>query len=183
MVPLVAVFVYLKASSKEAARSMGADCAQEPFRQRFCRAQDCGARFFLCRACDRGQCYCSAACRARAQAEQRRCARRRHQRSAAGRLDHRDRQRAYRRRLAERRHLQAQTAPLAEPPSISHSPLSDEENVTDHTSQASTVSGIVRLSAWRWPVSSQSCLAALDALVCRWCGRAGRWLNPFAHAG
>ncbi|MBP6822054.1 MAG: hypothetical protein KA368_10955 [Acidobacteria bacterium] len=48
-----------------------------------------------------------------------------------------------------RRNLQAQKAPLAEPPSISRSHLSNEENVTDHASQAAVVSGIVGLSAWR----------------------------------
>jgi len=167
-------------SFTEAARSMGADCAQEPFRQRFCRARGCGARFFLCRACDRGHCYCSAACRARTRAEQRRSARRRHQRSAPGRLDHRDRQRAYRRRLARRRHLQAASAELpVNPPD----PVSGQENVTDHPSQAALVSGIVRPPAWRWPAVAQSRLADFGALVCRWCGRVGRWLNPFAHAG
>ena len=159
---------------------MSADYAQEPFRQRFCRARDCGARFFLCRACDRGQGYCSAACRTRARAEQRRAAGQRHQRSAAGRLDHRDRQRAYRRRLARRRHT---PPPQDEPLPLPAIPSTETENVTDHTSQAAAISGIVRLSAWRWPVNAQSRLAALGALVCRWCGRIGHWLNPFAHAG
>jgi hypothetical protein len=59
----------------------------------------------------------------------------------------------------------------------------DPENVTDHPSQAALVSGIVRLPAWRWPAAAQSRLADFGALVCRWCGRVGRWLNPFAHAG
>lgn len=174
MVPLVAAFVY----SEEAARAMSLDCAPEPFRQRFCRAQGCGARFFLCRACDRGQCYCCAACRAQARTQQRRTARQRHQRSAAGRLDHRDRQRAYRRRLARRHHtLPPPTAPL-----LPAAP-SSAENVTDHTSQTAAPSGIVRTSAWRWPASAQPRLAALGVLICHWCGRVGRWLNPFAHAG
>jgi len=160
---------------------MGADCAQEPFRQRFCRSRDCGARFFLCRACDRGQGYCSAACRTRTRAEQRRLARRRHQRSAPGRLDHRDRQRAYRRRLATRRHLRP---PPTDLPANLPSPVSDQENVTDHPSQAAPVSGIVRSAAvWCWPALAQPRLAGLGALICRWCGRVGRWLNPFAHAG
>jgi hypothetical protein len=84
----------------------------EPFRQRFCRAAACGARFFVCRACDRGQCYCSTACRTQARTQQRREARQRQQRSLAGRLNHRDRQRAYRRRLAQRPHQPA-TPPAA----------------------------------------------------------------------
>ena len=47
--------------------------------------------------CDRGQRYCSVACRPQARLQQRRCANCRHQRSPEGRLDHRDRQREYRR--------------------------------------------------------------------------------------
>ena len=174
--PLVAAFVY----SQEAARAMSLDCAPEPFRQRFCRAQHCGARFFLCRACDRGQCYCCLACRAQARTQQRRAARQRHQRSPAGRLDHRDRQRAYRRRLAAR---QPPQTPPADAPPIAPGPTTDEENVTDHASQAATASGIVRTFAWRWPARSQPRLAAFGALVCHWCGRAGRWLNPFVQPG
>jgi len=68
-------------------------------RQRFCRAQACGALFYVCRSCDRGQRYCSERCRGKARREQRRAANRRHQDSREGRLDHRDRQREYRRRL------------------------------------------------------------------------------------
>ena len=73
---------------------------QVPFRQRFCRAQGCGSVFYVCRACDRGQRYCSERCRDKARREQRRAANRWHQRSVEGRLDHRDHQREYRRRLA-----------------------------------------------------------------------------------
>ena len=51
--------------------------------------------FYLCRHCDRGQRYCSARCREKSRRLQRREANRRHQRSPEGRLDHRDRQRAY----------------------------------------------------------------------------------------
>jgi hypothetical protein len=79
------------------------DAEQVPFRQRLCRGQWCGAVFYVCRSCDRGQRYCSERCRCKARREQRRAANRRHQRSEAGRLDHRDRQREYRLRLAARR--------------------------------------------------------------------------------
>jgi hypothetical protein len=72
-------------------------------RQRLCRAHACGAVFYVCRSCDRGQRYCSGRCRDKARREQRRAANRRHQRSAEGRLDHRDRQREYRRRLVQLR--------------------------------------------------------------------------------
>jgi len=71
-------------------------------RQRQCRAERCGAVFYLCRSCDRGQRYCSERCRGKSRREQRRAANRRHQRSDEGRLDHRDRQREYRLRLVER---------------------------------------------------------------------------------
>jgi hypothetical protein len=63
----------------------------------------CYAPFWICRPCDRGQQYCSSPCRASARREQQRLANRRHQQSPEGRLDHRDRQRAYRKRCAQRR--------------------------------------------------------------------------------
>jgi hypothetical protein len=72
-------------------------------RQRVCRGSGCHAVFWICQHCDRGQGYCSPACRAQARLQQRRCANCRHQRSREGRLDHRDRQRAYRRRQAHAR--------------------------------------------------------------------------------
>jgi hypothetical protein len=56
--------------------------------------------FFICSHCFRSQRYCSDACRSEARRLQRRAANRRHQQSPEGRLDHRDRQRAYRHRLA-----------------------------------------------------------------------------------
>lgn len=149
--------------------------AAEPFRQRFCRARACGARFFVCRACDRGQCYCSAACRAQARAQQRRTARQRHQHSTAGRLDHRDRQRAYRRRLAVRRHTTQATSATVTSAAPSTPP---PENVTDHASAETSSSGTVRAFVWRWPAAPR---VALGVLVCRWCGRVGRWLNPFVN--
>jgi hypothetical protein len=151
-----------------------------PFRQRFCRARECGARFFLCPACDRGQCYCSAACRRSVRTVQRRAARQRHQRSPAGRLDHRDRQRAYRRRLAVRRHAESGATPTPTPTAPLSTP---EKNVTDHASHAPVRSGTLRASAWRWPLTAPSRQSGRGALVCHWCGRVGRWLNPFVSTG
>lgn len=72
---------------------------QVPLRQRLCRRQGCGAVFYVCRSCDRGQVYCGSDCRTAARRVQRRAANGRHQRSPEGRADHRDRQREYRRRL------------------------------------------------------------------------------------
>jgi hypothetical protein len=71
-------------------------------RLRVCFGNECRAVFFLCSRCDRGQRYCSLACRERARIEQRRRANPRHQQSPEGRLDHRDRQRAYRERCRHR---------------------------------------------------------------------------------
>ena len=69
-------------------------------RQRVCRGSGCGAVFWICRHCDRGQRYCSAVCRDQARRGQLRRANCRYQQSPEGRLDHCDRQREYRRRKA-----------------------------------------------------------------------------------
>ena len=71
---------------------------EDPLRQRFCRGAGCGAVFWICRHCDRGHKYCGERCRWKARRQQRRDANQRNQQSREGRLDHRDRQRAYRRR-------------------------------------------------------------------------------------
>ena len=75
---------------------------EEPLRQRFCRGADCGVVFWICRHCDRGHQYCGGRCRQKARRQQLRAANRRHQQSREGRLDHRDRQRAYRERRRRR---------------------------------------------------------------------------------
>ena len=74
--------------------------------------------FYICRSCYRGQVYCGDECRRRMRRQQRWRANRRHQQSREGRLDHRDRQRAYRERRGLRR-------------------------VTDHTSPATYDSGSI----------------------------------------
>jgi hypothetical protein len=70
------------------------------FYQRHCGSVGCGAAFWICQCCYRGQRYCSERCRLKARRAQRRAANRRHQQSEDGRLDHRDRQQAYRQRRA-----------------------------------------------------------------------------------
>ena len=92
--------------------------SEEPLRRRFCRGAGCGVVFWICRHCDRGHQYCGERCRRKARRQQRRDANRRHQQSWEGRLDHRDRQRAYRERRSLRR-------------------------VTDHTSPATYDSGSI----------------------------------------
>lgn len=62
----------------------------------------CGAPFFVCSKDYRGQAYCGNICRVAARVVSARAARMRHERSDEGRLDHRDRQRAYRMRLRAR---------------------------------------------------------------------------------
>ena len=72
-------------------------------RQLFCRWPGCGLVFYICNSCYRGHRYCGDRCRKKAKREQRRRANQRHQQSREGRLDHRDRQRAYRERCRLRR--------------------------------------------------------------------------------
>jgi hypothetical protein len=64
-------------------------------RQRECRGPECRVVFYICRSCDRGQCYCSEYCRRRSRLAQRSKANRKYQASRAARFDHADRQRAY----------------------------------------------------------------------------------------
>lgn len=68
----------------------------DSLRARWCRRG--GELFLVCRSCDRGQQYCSEACREPARQAQKAAARRRHQESPEGRADHRDHQRALRER-------------------------------------------------------------------------------------
>lgn len=73
------------------------------FRQRFCGADDCGAVFYICCCCDRGQRYCSDGCRQTARRWQRREANHKHQQTSDGKADHCDRQQDYRKRRAQAR--------------------------------------------------------------------------------
>ena len=94
---------------------------EDPLRRRFCRGAGCGAVFWICCHCDRGHQYCGERCRKKARRQQLRAANRRHRQSREGRLDHRDRQRAYRKRCRLRR-------------------------VTDHTSPAAFNSGSITVA-------------------------------------
>lgn len=147
------------------------EASLEPvFRQRFCKASDCHTLFFICSYCDRGQRYCGLICRKSCRIQQRRDAVRRHQQSFEGRLDHRDRQRAYRQRKAK---SALDTA---------------KENVTDHGSQNGVNSATMperceeendrgRSGCW-WGEG-----IALRLIVCHFCGRMGRFINPFYESG
>ena len=76
-------------------------------RQRICLGSECHAVFFVCSGCDRGQCYCSLACRKQARLRQHRRANRRYRNSPEARQDHRGAlwagQREYRRLRAQTR--------------------------------------------------------------------------------
>ena len=67
-------------------------------RQLFCRGSGCGAVFYICRSCYRGQVYCGEGCRRRMRRDQRRRANRRYEQDPEVRGDHCQRQRAYRER-------------------------------------------------------------------------------------
>ena len=69
----------------------------------FAEGRVCGVMFYICSSCYRGQVYCGDECRRRMRRQQMRVANRKHQDSPEGRLDHRDRQRAYRERCSLRR--------------------------------------------------------------------------------
>lgn len=78
----------------------------------------CNGLFAICASCDRGQAYCSPACRTAARQDSVRAARRRHRQSPEGRLDHRDHQRAFRARVRDqtsRRAAAPATLPATDP--------------------------------------------------------------------
>jgi len=65
-------------------------------RQRLCGNPECRALFNLCVTCDRGQRYCSPACRSLVRRQQRQKANRRYQQGASGKEAHRRCQQRYR---------------------------------------------------------------------------------------
>ena len=156
------------------------DKCNSSFRQGFCRAPGCGVIFFVCQHCDRGQAYCSSACRKHARLLQNRQSNRRHQQSEEGRLDHRDRQRAYRLRRASinvtdhtYKKLSAY-ATMAQPFSSPLKRSSITAFVAAPLRARQMVAGVhSRLEAPRG-------LTPADAeIVCSFCGRGGRFINPF----
>ena len=132
------------------------------FRQRLCHFPPCGAVFYLCPHCDRGQRYCSPRCREKSRRLQRRQANRRHQQSPEGRLDHRDRQREYRER---------QRARVTDQSSLQASPC---VNLTAPPTAESLASG-----PEPDPLPSFGRGTRSGSVVCQICGRRGRWVNPF----
>lgn len=118
-----------------------------------CRWRECGAVFYICLPCYRGQRYCSDRCRAKARRVQRREANRRYQGSERGRERHRECQRAYRRR-----------------------------GVTDQGSP-DTPPAMRMDEPALFPVPAREARgepAIAEVLVCQCCGRMGRRIDPFA---
>lgn len=135
-------------------------------RQRFCHASECHAMFLLCSHCDRGQRYCSPACRRQARLRQHRAANRRYQQSPEGRLDHRDRQQQYRERRCRAR-VTDQGSILSA--GSASSPCGAVETTPPDAQQPA-----VAVLFPRWPENRMG-----TRLCCRVCGRVGRFLEQF----
>jgi len=135
-------------------------------RLRVCLRGECRATFFLCPHCDRGQRYCSLHCRDQIRLDQRRSANRRHQQSPEGRLDHRDRQRAYRCRRALER-------------------VTDQGSLLILSPSSSECERMDAISAGALPKADSTWLPRCPEkrsgvwLCCRVCGRTGRFIDPF----
>lgn len=136
-------------------------------RQRVCRGIGCHAVFWICQHCDRGQRYCSPACRADARAQQRRCANGRHQRSPEGRLDHRDRQREYRHRQACRARVTDQGSHSIASPALCGCGISRSTRVAVQSRSSIPL-------VQRWPERRFALF-----LRCVICGRSSHFVDPF----
>jgi hypothetical protein len=139
-------------------------------RQRVCLGKECLVVFFICTHCDRGHRYCSVRCRQHARIQQRRMANARHQQSPEGQLDHRDRQREYRCRRRTQLPVTDQsslsiTSPASfecgpvDVPAVEIAPLHSSGSADIFVRRPNTKSG------W-W-------------LRCWFCGRFGRFIDPF----
>jgi hypothetical protein len=179
-------------------KSMMAAAPHPVFRQRFCKAESCGVRFFICSHCDRGQQYCSNECRRRSRREQLRAANHRHQQSPEGRDDHRDRQRAYRRRKAAISHASCPKVPPRHQPQSPTEPLdhlhcqsSDPDHqvpvqisVTYQSTSRGVTSAMLLLPRSKWPIEPvRESARGFRVIVCHFCGRIGLFLNPYAEPG
>jgi hypothetical protein len=136
--------------------------ANKLFRQRCCKADNCGRLFFICSHSYRGQRYCSESFRLKSRAEQLRTAQRRYLQSPEGRKDQSERQRAYRQRKA-----------------VLYS-ASASKSVIDQSPQIHLTSGMItsqRVSAsfgTPWQQSQPNDGWA----VCHFCGRVSRFHDP-----
>ena len=137
-------------------------------RQRTCRAEGCGALFFICRSCDRGQSYCSQPCRRLQRRQQCRAANRRHQQSPEGRADHRDRQREYRQRQQQARVTDQR-----------RQPYSSSFRLWEPLAAYSKPRSFVRRRQENRPAGTFLGSRPGFRPTCIRCGRAGRFVDPF----
>ena len=133
--------------------------AEDVLRQRVCRWSECRSLFWICRCCDRGHQYCSDQCRQKARREQRRAANLRHRRTPEGRLDQRDRQKAYRQRLA----------------AIS---VMDQGSY-DEASSATIISPVISHPVAAYIGGKTKEIHPSATPYCCICGRVSRFVNPF----
>ena len=97
----------------------------EGLRPRHCCEPSCRAVFSVCASCDRGQRYCSAACRRQRRVVQVRAAGKRYQASEAGRRAHCCRQQTYRERQSRTPVTHQAVAPVTAAGTPLRSPLSE----------------------------------------------------------
>ena len=132
--------------------------------------------FWICQRCYRGQRYCSDRCRVKTRRQQRREANRRHQQSREGRLDHRDRQRAYRLRRARARvtdhtrNAPSTPASIGSPEPILPATMSAAEHHPEEGVHANQAVACDRPSRFR-------------NVQCLICGRVGTFIDPFRGGG
>ena len=141
--------------------------SQIPFRQIFCHGVNCHRLFFICSSCYRNHRYCGNACRELADFENRRAARRRYRQSPEGQANGRDLQRKYRLRKADLARAAAQ------------------KTVMDKSSNRTLASAIIASPPFTAPCEAQRrpFLTEFGEIVCHFCGRVGRFLNPFIESG
>lgn len=151
----------LPLSSPRLRTAMAAGHGEVVLRQRVCRGSGCHVVFWICQHCDRGQRYCSPACRAEARLQQRRRANCRHQRSPEGRLDHRDRQREYRHRQACRAHVTDQGSHSITSPALCGCGITRSTRVAVQSRSS-------------WPRKRTAAF-----LRCVICGRSSHFVDPF----
>ena len=132
----------------------------------------CQAVFWICHHCDRGHRYCNLACRTQARLQQHRRANCRYQRSPEGRLDHRDRQRAYRCR---------QRKSVTDPGSLSIAfPAPSPHEIPQNTALPQEMA---ENTATPYPATTPTLrwfrLRHSRFPRCIICGRSSRWVDPF----
>jgi hypothetical protein len=133
--------------------------AEDVLRQRVCRWKECRALFWICRHCDRGHQYCSDRCRQKARREQRRSANLRHRKTLEGRLDQRDRQKAYRQRLAAVSVM--------------------DQGSQNEVSAVTIISPVIFQPVAAYTGSKTRVIHTPGAPHCIICGRTSRFVNPF----